>query len=170
MINGNFLFLFAAIITLRGENMQFRPVILIWFVFAQSFFKFHKNGDIQKLKAWSFGLWKNDFCRLYNEHARALQIWINFFLYTMYNKIAIFTNIYRRSRIGKNLNQVNIISSILSSFHLPLVISKNSVLSGHRPRSGCKCSFAWILWIMPLGDIVDVSVKLNTMTQAKLTD
>ena len=68
---------------LRGENMQFRPAIFIWFVFAQSFFKCHKNGDIQKLKAWSFPLWKNDFCRLNNEHARALQSWIIFFLYTL---------------------------------------------------------------------------------------
>ena len=32
---------------LRGENMRFRPV------FAQFFFKRHKNGNIPKLKAWS---------------------------------------------------------------------------------------------------------------------
>ena len=35
----------------RGENMQLRTAILIWFVFAQSFAKFHKNGDIRKPKA-----------------------------------------------------------------------------------------------------------------------
>ena len=65
---------------LRGGNMWFRPAIFIWFVFAQSFFKFHKNGDIRKLKAWSFRLLKNDFCKLYNEHARALQSSITIFL------------------------------------------------------------------------------------------
>ena len=64
---------------LRGENMQFRPAIFIWFVLAQSFFKFRKHSDIQKLKAWSFRLWNNDFCRLYNELARALQSAITFF-------------------------------------------------------------------------------------------
>ena len=65
---------------LRGENMRFRPAIFIWFVFAQSFFKFHKNDDNWKLKAWSFRLRKNDFCTLYNERARALQSVITFFL------------------------------------------------------------------------------------------
>ena len=64
---------------LRGENMRFRSAIFIWFVFAQSFFKFHKNDDNRKLKAWSFRLRKNDFCRLYNERARALQSSITFF-------------------------------------------------------------------------------------------
>ena len=64
---------------LTGENMRFRPAIFIWFVFAQSFFKFHKNDDNRKLKAWSFRLRKNDFCRLYNERARALQSSITFF-------------------------------------------------------------------------------------------
>ena len=76
----DFLFLFAAIIMLRGGNMWFRPAIFIWLVFAQLFFKFHKNGDIRKLKAWSFRLWKNDFCKLYNERARALQSSITIFL------------------------------------------------------------------------------------------
>ena len=65
---------------LRGGNMWFWPAIFIWLVFTQSFFKFHKNGDIRKLKAWSFRLWKNDFCRLYNERARALQSSITIFL------------------------------------------------------------------------------------------
>ena len=69
---------------LRGGNMRFRPAIFIWFVFAQSFFKFHKNDDNRKLKAGSFRLRKNDFCRLYNERARALQSSITFFLYTLY--------------------------------------------------------------------------------------
>ena len=44
-----------------------------------TFFKFHKNDDNRKLKAWSFRLRKNDFCRLYNERARALQSSITFF-------------------------------------------------------------------------------------------
>ena len=65
---------------LRGGNMWFQPAILIWLVFAQSFFKFHKNGDIRKLKARSFRPWKNDFRRLYNELARALQSSITIFL------------------------------------------------------------------------------------------
>ena len=64
---------------LRGGNMRFRPAIFIWFVFAQFFFKFHKNGDIRKLKAWSFWLWKNYFGRLYNEHVRVLQSSSTFF-------------------------------------------------------------------------------------------
>ena len=67
---------------LRAENMRFRPAIFIWFVFAQSFFKFHKNDDNQKLKAWSIHLRKNDFCRLYNKRARALQSSITFFFDT----------------------------------------------------------------------------------------
>ena len=70
---------------LRDGNMWFWPAIFIWLVFAQSFFKFHKNGDIRKLKAWSFRLWKNDFCRLYNEHARALQSSITIFWDTLYS-------------------------------------------------------------------------------------
>ena len=49
-------------------------------MFVQSFFKFHKNDDNRKLKAWSVRLRKNDFCRLYNERARALQSSITFFL------------------------------------------------------------------------------------------
>ena len=53
--------------------MRFRPAIFIWFVFAQSFFKFHKNDDNRTLKPWYFRLRKDNFCRLYNEHARALQ-------------------------------------------------------------------------------------------------
>ena len=64
---------------LRGENMRFRPAIFFRFVFTQSFLKFHKNGGIRKLKAWSLRLWKNDSCRLYNEGARALQVSITFF-------------------------------------------------------------------------------------------
>ena len=90
----NFLCLFASIIMLRGGNMWFRPAIFIWLVFAQSFFKFHKHGDIRKLKAWSFRLWKNDFCRLYNELARALQCSITiFFIHPVY--IYIFFFVYR---------------------------------------------------------------------------
>ena len=81
----DFLFLFDAIIMLRGGNMWFCPAIFIWLVFAQSFFKFHKNGDIRKLKAWSFRLWKNDFCRLNNERARALQSSITIFWDTLYS-------------------------------------------------------------------------------------
>ena len=65
---------------LRGGNMWFWLAISIWLVFAQSFFKFHKNGDIRKLTAWSFRLLKNDFCRLYNERARVLQSSITIFL------------------------------------------------------------------------------------------
>ena len=60
--------------------MRFRPAIFIFFAFAQSFFKFHKNDDNRKLKAWSFRLRKNDFCKLYNERAKALQSSITFFL------------------------------------------------------------------------------------------
>ena len=60
--------------------MRFRPAISIWFVFARSFFKFLKNDDTRKLKAWSFHLQKNDFCGLYNERAKAQQSSITFFL------------------------------------------------------------------------------------------
>ena len=65
---------------LRSENIRFRPEFSIWFVFAQFFFKCHKNSNIRKLKAWSFRLWKNDFCRLYNKRAGAVQSSITFFL------------------------------------------------------------------------------------------
>ena len=65
---------------LRDGNMRLRLAIFISFVVAQSFFKFHKNGDNRKLKAWSFRLRKNDFCRLYNKRARAHQRSITFVL------------------------------------------------------------------------------------------
>ena len=68
-------------------NMRFRPAIFISFVFAQSFFKFHKNGDIRKLQAYSFRLWKIDFSRLYNERAKALQSSITFFYTPCITKI-----------------------------------------------------------------------------------
>ena len=69
-------------VMLRGENIRFRPAIFIWFVFAQSFFKFHKNDDNRKL---------NDFCRLYNELARALQSSITFFLIQLsVNRYTVF--------------------------------------------------------------------------------
>ena len=55
---------------LRGGNMRFRPAIFIWFVFAQSFFKFHKNDDNRKLKAWSFRLRKNDCIMNALEHCK----------------------------------------------------------------------------------------------------
>ena len=85
---------------LRGENMRFRPALFIWFVFAQSFFKFHKNDGNRKLKAWSFRLRKNDFCRLYNERARALQSSITFFLiHPVYQKITFIHRSSTRSCI-----------------------------------------------------------------------
>ena len=44
------------------------------------FLKFYRSDDIQKLKAWpSPHLWKNNFCKLIIERARALQILITFF-------------------------------------------------------------------------------------------
>ena len=64
--------------------MRFRQAIFIWFVFAQFVFRSHKNVDNRKLKAWFFRLWKNDFCRLYKERARALQSWITFFVHPVY--------------------------------------------------------------------------------------
>ena len=72
------------IIVISIWNMQFRPAIFIWFVFAQ-FFKVNKNGDKSKAKSLVFPTrWKNyDFCRLYNERARALQSSITLFLYTL---------------------------------------------------------------------------------------
>ena len=40
------------------------------------FFKFHKNSDIRKLKAWSFRLLKNDFCRLYRVYKKkVIELW-----------------------------------------------------------------------------------------------
>ena len=84
------LFLFA-IIMLRGGNTRSRPAIFIWFVFAQSFFKFHKNGYIRKLQAWSFRLWKNDFCTLYNERPKAFQSSITFSYTPCIAKIYLFS-------------------------------------------------------------------------------
>ena len=69
--------------------MRFRPAIFIAFVFAQSFFKFCKNDDNRKLKAWSFRLEKNDFCRLYNERARAMQSLITFFIHPAHGKFIV---------------------------------------------------------------------------------
>ena len=62
---------------LIGENMRFRPAIFIWFVFAQSFFKFHKS--------------RNDFCTLYNERAKALQSSIAFSYTLCIAKIYLFS-------------------------------------------------------------------------------
>ena len=76
---------------LIGENMRFRPAIFIWFVFAQSFFKFHKSRDIRKLQARSFRLWKNNFCTLYNERAKALQSSITFSYTLCIAKIYLFS-------------------------------------------------------------------------------
>ena len=71
------------------------------------FFKFHKNGDIQKLKAWSFRLLKNDFCRLYNERARALQSSITILLI---HPVAIMENGLKCStaKMSSHRNIVNV--------------------------------------------------------------
>ena len=60
--------------------MQFRPTIFIWFVFAQFFFKFYKNGVIQKLNAQSFQRRENYFCMLNIERPTYDYL----FLYTLY--------------------------------------------------------------------------------------
>ena len=54
--------------------------------YCSFFFKFHKNEDNPKLKSWSFRLGKNDYCRIYNERARALQnsIPLPFFIHPVY--------------------------------------------------------------------------------------
>ena len=46
------------------------------------------------------------------------------FLYIRYEKISIFTNIEKTEQAQWELNQVIIIVSTLSGFHLPLVISE----------------------------------------------
>ena len=46
------------------------------------------------------------------------------FLYIRYGKISIFTNIEKTEQAQWELNQVIIIVSTLSGFHLPLVISE----------------------------------------------
>ena len=60
--------------------MRLRPAIFIAFVFAYFFFKFHNNGDNQKLKAWSLQLRKNPFCMLNIQRPIAHQSSITFFL------------------------------------------------------------------------------------------
>ena len=66
---------------LSGEDypyMWFRPAIFIWFVFAQFFFIFYQNGDIQKLNTRCIQLWKSYFhtinieCRLRHSEVRLL--------------------------------------------------------------------------------------------------
>ena len=71
--------------------MRFRPAIFIWFVFAQFLFKFHKNGDNRKLKAWSLDYERMISVDEYNERARALLSSITFF-YTTCIKQRAFTN------------------------------------------------------------------------------
>ena len=79
---------------LRGENMRFQPAIFIWFVFTQSFFKFHKNGDNRKL-ILKPGI--SDCKRIISidytmnalEHTK---VRLPFFLYTLYN-VSVF-NVY----------------------------------------------------------------------------
>ena len=68
--------------------------LLYSFVFAQSFFKFHKSRNIRKLQAWSFPLWKNDFCTLYNESAKALQSSITFSYTPCIAKIYLFSFVF----------------------------------------------------------------------------
>ena len=96
---------------LRGGNMWFRPAIFIWLVFAQSFFKFHKNGDIRKLKAWSFQLWKNDFCALYNKRARPLQSSITIFLIhpVYYRRISVCDLKWLIWDINVNLKKISLV-------------------------------------------------------------
>ena len=55
--------------------MRFRPAIVIYF-------KFYRNGDIEKLKAWSFQLRDNYLCTYTNIEAICLEQCI--FLYTPY--------------------------------------------------------------------------------------
>ena len=122
LISVNVLFLLAAMIMLRGGNMRFRSAIFFWFVFAQSFFKFHKNGDIRKLKAWSFRLWKNDFRRLYNERARALQSSITFFfIHPVYTYT--YTYLCISCFIGKSIFNIFIL--------FPGLLSQSSFVQAH---------------------------------------
>ena len=64
----------------RGENMQLRTAILIWFVFAQSFTRFHKNGDIRKPKAWSSTMKELFVCIEYLKRLSTLKF--DYFFYT----------------------------------------------------------------------------------------
>ena len=64
---------------LKGRNTKFRPASFVWLTFVQTFFKFYKNDRIQKLKAWSYRLWKNYFFTLQIEGAKAFQGFITIF-------------------------------------------------------------------------------------------
>ena len=63
----------------HGRKMRFLLAIFIWFLLAQFFIKFYKNGSFRKLQDWSFKLWKNCFFRLNTERARRSQNSITFF-------------------------------------------------------------------------------------------
>ena len=106
---------------LRGGNMRFRPAIFFSFVFTQSFFKFHKNGDIRKLKVCSFRLWKNYFCRLYNKRARALQSWITFFWYTLYSERSYTFSVLLNALRNYNGNVKSRYFNKLQSLYNPLL-------------------------------------------------
>ena len=53
------------------------------FINVHFYFKFYKNGGIQKRKAWSFQLRMNYFCKLNVELPRALQSPITFFIHAV---------------------------------------------------------------------------------------
>ena len=72
----------------RGENMQLRTAILILFVFAQSFTKLHKNGDIRKPKAWSSIMKELFVCIEYLKRLSTLKF--HYFFYTPCSALTLF--------------------------------------------------------------------------------
>ena len=135
----NFLFLFAALIMLTGENMQFRPAISIWFVFVHLFLKFNENDNIQKLKASSFRLWKKYFCGLNIWHVRALQSSITFlYIHHVVQRNSFLASKYFREffRGGVRLFSQSIV--ILATIHIWLIFQHVSA-----PPSLAKMTRAW---------------------------
>ena len=79
----------------NGQRWKYAISTGHFFIRICSIFIFHKNGDNRKLKAWSFRLWNNDFCRLYNERNRALQSPISlFFIQPVYMGLTAKRSIY----------------------------------------------------------------------------
>ena len=68
--------------------MQLRTAILILFVFAQSFTKFHKNGDIRKPKAWSSTMKELFVCIEYLKRLSTLKF--DYFFYTPCSALTLF--------------------------------------------------------------------------------
>ena len=91
---------FSFLIRFHNNAQRWKYVIstiFVWLVFAQSFLKFHKSGDIRKLKACERMI-SVDYIMNALEHSK---VRLPFFLYTLYRGLTAGRLIYRESTTGR---------------------------------------------------------------------